>query len=291
MSILANRNTRVVIQGITGRQASFHLRHILSTPTNVVAGVTKNTTESSHLGVALYESVKAAVEATGANASLLFVPAPNVKEAVFEAIDAGIKLIVSIAYGVPILDVMEIQQKVKAADAVFLGPNTPGIASCDEAYLGIFDQNILKKGRVGIVSRSSTLTYEAVLETNQAGLGQSTVVGLGDDMIAGASFEKMLALFEKDEDTDIVVLIGALGGTYEEEAALCYQNLKIKKPLIVYITGLENLEDDIGYASDILTHGKVTVEDKKQAFRQAGAIVLDNITDLHTALLRLKKGL
>jgi len=289
MSILANRNTRVVIQGITGRQASFHLRHILSTPTNVVAGVTKNATESSHLGVALYESVKAAVEATGANASLLFVPAPNVKEAVFEAIDAGIKLIVSIAYGVPILDVMEIQQKVKAAGAVFLGPNTPGIASCDEAYLGIFDQNILKKGRVGIVSRSSTLTYEAILETNQAGLGQSTVVGLGDDMIAGASFEKMLALFEKDEDTDIVVLIGALGGTYEEEAALCYQNLKIKKPLIVYITGLENLEDDIGYASDILTHGKVTVEDKKQAFRQAGAIVLDNITDLHTALLRFKK--
>jgi len=291
MSILANRNTRVVIQGITGRQASFHLRHILSTPTNVVAGVTKNATDSSHLGVALYESVKAAVEATGANASLLFVPAPNVKEAVFEAIDAGIKLIVSIAYGVPILDVMEIQQKVKAADAVFLGPNTPGIASSDEAYLGIFDQNIIKKGRVGIVSRSSTLTYEAVLETNQAGLGQSTVVGLGDDMIAGASFEKMLALFEKDEDTDIVVLIGALGGTYEEEAALCYQNLKIKKPLIVYITGLENLEDDIGYASDILTRGKVTVEDKKQAFRQVGAIVLDNITDLHTALLRLKKGL
>ncbi|MBQ7660267.1 MAG: succinate--CoA ligase subunit alpha [Alphaproteobacteria bacterium] len=289
MSILANQNTRVVIQGITGRQASFHLRHILSTPTNVVAGVTKNTTESSHLGVALYESVKAAVEATGANASLLFVPAPNVKEAVFEAIDAGIKLIVSIAYGVPILDVMEIQQKVKAAGAVFLGPNTPGIASCDEAYLGIFDQNMLKKGRVGIVSRSSTLTYEAILETNLAGLGQSTVVGLGDDMIAGASFEKMLALFEKDEDTDIVVLIGALGGTYEEEAAFCYQNLKIKKPLIVYITGLENLEDDIGYASDILTHGKVTVEDKKQAFRQVGAIVLDNITDLHKALLRFKK--
>ncbi|MBO4285253.1 MAG: succinate--CoA ligase subunit alpha [Alphaproteobacteria bacterium] len=289
MSILANQNTRVVIQGITGRQASFHLRHILSTPTNVVAGVTKNTTESSHLGVALYESVKAAVEATGANASLLFVPAPNVKEAVFEAIDAGIKLIVSIAYGVPILDVMEIQQKVKAAGAVFLGPNTPGIASCDEAYLGIFDQNMLKKGRVGIVSRSSTLTYEAILETNLAGLGQSTVVGLGDDMIAGASFEKMLELFEKDEETDIVVLIGALGGTFEEEAALCYQNLKIKKPLIVYITGLENLEDDIGYASDILTHGKVTVEDKKQAFRQVGAIVLDNITDLHKALLRFKK--
>ncbi len=287
MSILINQHTKVIIQGITGQQASFHLPHILECGTNVVAGISKREGETSHLGIPIYTSVQNAVNETGAEASLVFVGAKNVRTAVQEALEAGIKFIVSVAQGVPILDVIEIQNLIRKHHALFIGPNTPGIITPNEACLGIFPQNMLQKGRIGIISRSSTLTYEAILETNKAGLGQSTVLGLGDDMIAGTSFEKPISLFMQDEQTDAVVLIGALGGTYEENAANYYQNLQNKKPLIVYITGIESLIDDMGYASDILTHGKRSIEDKKQAFAKAGAIVIERIDDLHTALQKL----
>ena len=288
MSILVNASTRVVIQGITGLQASFHTKRIIDSGTNVVAGVSKHSAGTTHLGVPLFASVKEAVEATRANASLLFVPAQNVKSAVKEALEAGIKLIVSIAYGVPILDVLEIHKMVKAHKAVLIGPNTPGVMTPGEACLGVFPENISKRGHIGIVSRSSTLTYEAILETNRAGLGQSTVIGIGDDMIAGCHFDEILNMFHKDDETKAVILIGDLGGVYEEQAAVYYGSIKNKKPLIVYITGFENFADDMGYASDIITHGKVTVEDKKRIFKDVGALVIESIDDLHQILAKIK---
>ncbi|MBR6408702.1 MAG: succinate--CoA ligase subunit alpha [Alphaproteobacteria bacterium] len=288
MSILVDKNTRVLVQGITGLQASFHTKRIIAMGTNVVAGVSTHSAGQTHLGVPIFGSVKEAVLKTKANASLLFVPAKSVKSAINEALDAGIKLIVSIAYGVPILDVLEIQKTVKAHNAILIGPNTPGIITPGEACLGVFPQNIHQKGTIGIVSRSSTLTYEAVLETNRAGFGQSTVIGIGDDMIAGCHFDKVLELFHKDDQTKAIVLIGALGGAYEEKAAAYYQTIKNKKTLIAYITGFENFTDDMGYASDILTHGKVTVDDKKQLFKKAGAIVVESIDDLHDVLKEIK---
>ena len=288
MSILVNASTRVVIQGITGLQASFHTKRIIDSGTNVVAGVSKHSAGTTHLGVPLFASVKEAVEATRANASLLFVPAQNVKSAVKEALEAGIKLIVSIAYGVPILDVLEIHKMVKAHKAVLIGPNTPGVMTPGEACLGVFPENISKRGHIGIVSRSSTLTYEAILETNRAGLGQSTVIGIGDDMIAGCHFDEILNMFHKDDETKAVILIGDLGGVYEEQAAVYYGSIKNKKPLIVYITGFENFAEDMGYASDIITHGKVTVEDKKRIFKDVGALVIESIDDLHQILAKIK---
>ncbi len=289
MSILVDKNTKVVVQGITGLQASFHTKRMLATGTNIVAGVSTHSAGTEYLGVPLFETVQEAVTKTKANASLLFVPAQSVKSAVKEALQAGIKLIVSIAYGVPIFDVMEIQKMVKTHHAILIGPNTPGIMTPHEACLGVFPDNIQKKGPVGIVSRSSTLTYEAMLEANRIGFGQSTVLGIGDDMIAGCRFDEILRLFEKDDKTKAVVLIGALGGTYEEEAANYYKNSAVKKPLIVYITGYEDANEDIGYASDIMTHGKMTIEDKKNLFKKAGAIVLESIDDLSDALTKIRK--
>ncbi len=288
MSILVDKNTRVLVQGITGLQASFHTKRIIAMGTNVVAGVSTHSAGSIHLGVPVFASVQEAVKKTKANASLLFVPAKSVKPAIKEALEAGIKLIVSIAYGVPILDVLEIHQMVKKHHAVLIGPNTPGIITPDEACLGVFPQNIHQKGCIGIVSRSSTLTYEAVLETNRAGLGQSTVIGIGDDMIAGCHFDQVMDLFCQDPETKAIILIGALGGTYEEKAAAYYKKIKNKKPLIVYITGFENMTDDMGYASDIITHGKVTIEDKKNIFKDAGAIVIESIDDLHDVLADIR---
>ena len=288
MSILVDSSTRVVIQGITGLQASFHTKRIIDMGTNVVAGVSVHSAGGVHLGVPIFASVQEAVEKTKANASLLFVPAKNVKAAVREALEAGIKLIVSIAYGVPILDVLEIHKMVKMHQAVLIGPNTPGIMTPEEACLGVFPENINKKGHIGIVSRSSTLTYEAIIETNRAGLGQSTVIGIGDDMIAGCHFDEILNLFHQDDETKAIILIGGLGGAYEEQAAAYYGSIKNKKPLIVYITGFENFADDMGYASDIITHGKVTVEDKKRIFKDVGACVIESIDDLHQILARIK---
>lgn len=288
MSVLVNKQTRVLIQGITGLQASFHTKRMIDGGTNVVAGVSPHSAGQSHLGVPIFRSVQEAVEKTQANASLLYVPAQHVKEAVKEALDAGIKMLVSIAYGVPIIDVLEIHQMVKAHDAILIGPNTPGIITPEEACLGVFPENITKKGDIGIVSRSSTLTYEAILETNRAGFGQSTIIGIGDDMIAGCHFDEIIELFHQDDETRVIILIGGLGGAYEEKAAAYYNTLKHKKPLIVYITGFESVADDMGYASDIITHGKVTIEDKKNLFKNAGAIVIDSIDDLHQILQNLK---
>ena len=290
MSILADKNTKVLVQGITGTQASFHVKRSIDYGTNVVAGVTPGKGGITHLGVPVFDSVKEAVATTGAEATVLFVPARSVKSAVRESVEAGLKLIVCISDSVPVKDMLEVKNILKGNDIKFVGPNTPGIITPDEARLGIFPENIHNKGRIGIVSRSSTLTYEAVLETRRAGEGQSTVVGLGDDMVIGINFVDILKLFHDDEDTKAIVMVGQMGGMFEEQGAEWYAQQKNKKPIISFIAG-NNLtfRRHVGYAGDIITRGRITAEDKRKTMTDAGIVVVDNINQIHEELKNLIK--
>ena len=288
MSILVNKDTRVLVQGITGTQASFHIRRSVDSGTNVVGGVTPGKGGITYMDVPVFNTVKEAVKETQANASVMFVPAKAVKSALKEAADAGLELVVCIADGVPIKDMMEIKNILKSSQTKFIGPNTPGIITPGEARLGIFPENILKKGKIGIVSRSSTLTYEAVLETNRAELGQSTVIGLGDDMVIGIDFVETLKLIMDDDETDAVILIGQLGGAFEELGAKYYESLRHRKPVISFVAGnAVPFGHKMGYAGDIIAQGKVTAEDKKEVMRQSGMIVVDEINRIHEELLKI----
>lgn len=290
MSILADKNTKVLVQGITGTQASFHVRRSIDYGTNVVAGVTPGKGGIIHLGVPVFDNVKEAVAATGADATVLFVPARSVKSAVRESVEAGLKLIVCISDSVPVKDMLEVKNILKGSDIKFVGPNTPGIITPDEARLGIFPENIHNKGRIGVVSRSSTLTYEAVLEIRRAGEGQSTVVGIGDDMVIGINFIDVLKLFHEDENTDAIVMVGQMGGMFEEQGAEWYAQQKNKKPIISFIAG-NNLtfRRHVGYAGDIITRGRITAEDKRKTMTDAGIIVVDNINQIHEELKNILK--
>ena len=237
----------------------------------------------------VFDTVKEAVAETGANASVMFVPARFVKEAVKEAVEGELDLAVCIADGVPIKDMLEIKSMLKGSKTKLIGPNTPGIITPGEARLGIFPENIHRQGRIG-VSRSSTLTYEAVIEINRAGLGQSTVVGLGDDILIGMDFVETLEQFMADKDTDAVVMIGQLGGTFEEVGAGYYKNLcdKNKKPVIGFVAGnAVPFGHKMGYAGDIIAKGHVTAQDKMDAMTDAGMIVVNNINAIHTELQKL----
>ena len=289
MSVLVDKNTRVLIQGITGTQASFHVKRSIESGTKVVAGVSPRHGGEEHLGVPVFNTIKEAQRQFVFDASVLFVPANGVKSAVREAVEAGIPLIVSIAQGVPVHDMLEIKSMLRGSQTLMIGPNTPGLITPGEARLGIFPENIHKKGSIGIISRSSTLTYEAVLETDAAGLGQSTVVGLGDDMIVGSDFRELLRLFMDDDETKAVVLIGKADNAYEILAAKYYRVLQNKKPVIAFVAGeaLPYHNYNMGYASDIITHGRITVSDKKRIMRDAGMIVADNMGQIHEILKKL----
>ncbi len=289
MSILVNKDTKVVCQGITGTQATFHIKRSLDYGTHVVSGVTPGKGGEMHLGLPVFNTVKEAKLETGANASVMFVPAPAVKAAVKEAIEAELDLVVCIAAGVPLRDMLEIKAMLKDSKTKLVGPNTPGIITPSEARLGIFPENIHHKGSVGIVSRSSTLTYEAVIETNRANnMGQSTVIGLGDDMMIGVDFIDTIDLFQKDEETKAIVLLGRLGGTFEEDAAEYCQKQNYKKPIIAYVAGdAMPFGHKMGYAGDVITQGRITAQDKKDAFARAGITVVNSINDIHQELLRL----
>ena len=288
MSILADKNTKVLVQGITGTQASFHTQKMLAYGTNVVGGVSPNRGGLKHLGIDVFNTVREAVEVKGATSSVMFVPAPFVKDAVREAIEAELETVVTIASGVPIKDMMEIKAMLKGSKTLLIGPNTPGIITPEEVRLGIFPENIHKKGNIGIVSRSSTLTYEAVLETIRAGKGQSTVDGLGDEMIVGTDFVEIIRRFHEDDNTQAILMIGQQGSMYEEEAARYYASLKNKKPIIGYIAGSTHLmRDKMGYAGDIITGGKFTANDKKEIVRKAGIEVVDSINQIHNVLQKL----
>lgn len=288
MSILVDKKTRVVCQGITGTQATFHVRRSIDYGTKFVSGVTPGKGGEIHLGLPVFNTVKEAVDETGANASVMYVPAPYVKNAVKEAVEAELDLAVCIADGVPLKDMLEIKAILQDSRTKLIGPNTPGIITPGQARLGIFPENIHNAGSIGVVSRSSTLTYEAVLETSRAGKGQSTVVGLGDDMLIGIDFVDVLKLFHEDKNTKAIVLIGQHGGTFEETAAAYYKTLKNPKPVIAFVAGQAiPFDHKMGYAGDVITRGHVSTQDKKDAFEDAGMIVVDNINDIHLRLAEL----
>lgn len=289
MSVLADKNTRVLIQGITGTQSSFHVKRSIEAGTKIIAGVSPRHGGEEHLGVPVFDTIREAKRQMTFDASVLFVPSVAVKSAVREAVEAEIPLIVSIAYGVPVHDMLEIKSMLNGSNTIMIGPNTPGIITPGEARLGIFPENIHKKGNIGIISRSSTLTYEAVLETNKAGLGQSTVVGLGDDMIIGSDFRRILKSFIDDDDTKAVILIGKADNAYEQQAAEYYAELSHEKPVIAFVAG-ESLPSNysMGYAADIVTHGRITVSDKKRIMGEAGMIIADSMMQVNEILKDLK---
>lgn len=289
MSILVDKNTRVVCQGITGNQATFHIKRSLDYGTHVVSGVTPDKGGEMHLGLPVFNTVKEAKAETGANASVMFVPAPAVKYAMKEAVEAELDLVVCIAAGIPLKDMLEVKSMLKGSKTRLIGPNTPGIITPGEARLGIFPENIHKKGKIGIISRSSTLTYEAVIETNRANnLGQSTVIGLGDDMMIGIDFIDTLERFHQDKETEAIIMLGRLGGTFEEDAAAYYKSLKKKKPVIAFVAGdAVPFGHKMGYAGDVITQGHISAQDKKDAFADAGITVVNSINQIHEELLKL----
>ncbi len=288
MAVLVHKNTKIMVQGITGTQASFHIQRAIKYGTNIVAGVVPNKNEDTHLGIPLFSSVKEAKEKTGANASVIFVPAKYAKAAILEAIQAKLELVVIITSGIPVSDMMEVKHALADSSTILIGPNTPGIITPQEAYMGIFPDNIHKSGNIGIISRSSTLTYEVVLEINKTGFGESSVVGLGDDFIIGTSFVEIIRQFNQDEQTKAIVLIGGIGGNYEEDAAEYYKGLKDKKPVLALILDDPTpLSDNKGLAPEIICRGIVTAQDKKKILERAGMIVVDNINALKEELLKL----
>ena len=290
MSILVDKNTRVMVQGLTGTQASFHTKLSIEGGTNVVAGVNPHKGGTTCLDLPVFSSVEEAKKATNANATVLFVPPAAVKSAMKETIEAEIPLAVCITAGVPIHDMLEIKYMLKGAKTRFIGPNTPGIITPQEARLGIFPENIHKKGCIGLVSSSSTLTYEAVIETNRAGLGQSTVIGLGDDMIMGAGFIDILNKFMEDDETKAIVMLGGQSWPYEAASIEYYGALSRKKPLIGFIADhIEPFKYSLGYAGDIMSNRNVSPQEKRKFMLDSGMIVIDNINQLHNKLEHLFK--
>jgi succinyl-CoA synthetase alpha subunit len=273
MSVLLTRETRVVVQGITGHQGTVHSRQMREFGTNVVAGVTPGKGGSSVEGVPVFDSVREAVETAHANASCIFVPAPFARDALLESVDAGIRLAVVVTEHIPFHDMLVMYHYARAHSARIIGPNCPGIATPGVAKVGIIPNVVFRPGRVGVVSRSGTLTYEIVSGIKEQGLGQSTCLGLGGDPVVGTSFVDALPLFQEDPDTDVVVLVGEIGGTAEEDAAE-YISRKFSKPVVAYIAGRSAPPGKrMGHAGAIISRGKGTAETKLAALQAAGARV------------------
>ena len=273
MSVLINKDTRVVVQGITGRDGSFHAAKMKDYGTQVVAGTSPGKGGQEVDGIPVFNTVKEAVEATGANTSIIFVPAPFAKDAMMEAADAGVKLIVCITEGSPMMDAVVAHQFIRMKGANLVGPNCPGLISPDLSMVGIMPTNIFKKGHTGIISRSGTLTYEVVQNLTSAGIGQSTAIGVGGDPVVGLYFEDMLQLFQDDPDTDSIVIIGEIGGDAEERAAQFIKE-KVTKPVVAFIDGREAPPGkQMGHAGAIITTGSGTAAEKIAAFKAAGVPV------------------
>lgn len=284
MSILVNKDTRVICQGITGNSGEFHSRHCLEYGTQLVGGVTPGKGGQEILGVPIYDTVMEAVEQTGARATMIFVPAPFTADAILEALDAGIQVIVAITEGVPALDMVEVYQRVRASEAVLIGPNCPGVITPEECKIGIMPGYIHKKGPVGVMSRSGTLTYEAVWQLSNVGLGQSTCVGLGGDPIVGTSFIDLLKMYEADPDTEAMLMIGEIGGTAEEEAA-AFVKEHVTKPVAAFIAGSTAPPGKrMGHAGAIISGGKGTAAEKKAALQEAEIVVSESPADMASAV-------
>ncbi|MDP6151079.1 MAG: succinate--CoA ligase subunit alpha [Gammaproteobacteria bacterium] len=290
MSILVNKNSRIVCQGITGRQGSFHTQQCIEYGTQVVAGVTPGRGGEEHLGVPVYDSTHEAVSKAGADVSMIYVPAPFAADAILAAADAGIKVVVCITEGIPVLDMVRVKAALKDYDCRLIGPNCPGIITPDEAKIGIMPGNIHKAGRVGIISRSGTLTYEAVFQTTANGLGQTTCVGIGGDPVRGVDFIDCLELFEQDEATDGILMVGEIGGT-DEEAAARYIQEHVSKPVVSYIAGVTAPPGKrMGHAGAIISGGEGTAEAKFAALEAAGVRTVRSPAEMGSAMLEQLGG-
>ena len=288
MSILVNKDTRVVVQGITGKEGTFHTTQCIEYGTNVVAGVTPGKGGTMWEGkVPVYNTVAEAVEKEGANAALIFVPPAFCADAIAEAVDAGVEVIVTITEGIPTLDVMKVKRSMKGKNVRMVGPNCPGVITPGECKMGIMPGYIFKKGPVGLISRSGTLTYEAVWQCTERGIGQSTCIGIGGDPIIGSTQVDLLKLFNEDPETELVVLIGEIGGTAEEEAA-AYIKAEFTKPVVAFIAGRTAPPGRrMGHAGAIIAGGKGTAAEKMAALREAGAYVVESPAEIGATVAKV----